>query len=257
MLSKYFAIKTMTKNFEKNIGQVVDGSIGKKVLIYGAGEGFFELNKRYQIVKKLDIVAIADKKFETSKTNIICGIKTIRPSEILNINYDVIIVTNENVRPIVNYLVSTLNIESEKVLTIFKEEIKDERVNLNYLYEHRFDKTLPKLLRKIKNKSVVFYGAGVYLELIKRYFDISSLNVIGIADKRYEIHNSDEEFLGYKTISPRDIQQLNPDYVIVTTKTYINIIEDLHYNLLKGSKIKIKPMVSKSFVTLIKEIWNM
>jgi len=76
---------------------------------------------------------------------------------------------------------------------------------------------LPKLLKRLKNKKVVFYGAGVYLELIKKYFDLSSLNVIAISDKKFE-NMEESEFLGYKTCSPDKIKDLNPDYVIITTK---------------------------------------
>ena len=257
MLSKYFSVKTNTEGFEKNIVQIMKNASGKKVLIYGAGEGFLELNKRYQIVKNLDIVAIADRKFETCKTNIICGVKTIKPAEISSFDFDLIIVTNELASPIVNYLVADLCIQLDKIQTIFKEEIKDERINLNYLYKHKFDKTLPKLIKKMKNKKIVFYGAGVFLALIQKYFDISELNVLAIADKKYEIFCSEDTILGYKTCSPSEIVNLKPDYVIVATKMYIGIIEDLHYNVLNGTKIKIQPLLKKSLITLIKEIWNM
>ena len=257
MLSKYFCVKTKTEGFEKNIAQIIEKASGKRVLIYGAGEGFLELNKRYQIVKNLDIVAIADRKFETCATNIICGVKAIKPADIPTYDFDLVIVTNELASPIVNYLVADLCVQLEKIQTIFKEEIKDERINLNYLYKHKFDKTLPKLIKKMRNKKIVFYGAGVFLALIQKYFDISELNVLAIADKKYETYCPEEKHLGYKTCSPSEIVNLNPDYVVVATKMYIGIIEDLHYNVLNGTKIKIQPLLKKSLTTLIKEIWNM
>ncbi len=265
MLSKYFEMKTKTKKFDDDLlwsmGEIKD----KKVLLYGAGQGFIKLNETYDFKNNLNIIGIADRKFECVH-NCECecgcecskeflGIRTIAPSQIINEDYDVILITNESYKPILKYLIDELFIRNKDIRTVFNEEIKDEQPNLNYLYKHNFDKTLPKLLKKLKNKRVVFYGAGVYLELIKKYFDISSINVIAISDKKFE--NSDiSEYLGYKTCAPKQIKALNPDYVIMTTKFYINIFEYLNDDLLKGSKIKIKPLVRKSFWTLVKEIWN-
>ena len=255
MLSKYFLAKTKLDEFKNHLEILLSEISGKRILLYGAGEGFIELNKRFDLIKKLDIVAIADKKFENANVKSFLNLKAISPEKITEENYDYILVTNEYTAPILNYLFVKVGICEEKIKTVFVEDIKEERANLNYLFKHKFDKTLPKLIKKLKNKKVVFYGAGIYLEVIKKYFDISGINVIGIADKKFEIYCQNEEFLGYKTIAPSDIENIKPDYVIVTTKNYISIIEDLYFDLLKGKKIKIKPLVKKSFITLVKEIW--
>lgn len=256
MLSKYFEMKTASEGFKKNIENILRELSGKKILIYGAGAGFKSLDSDYNIIQNLNIIAIADKKYEKEEKVFYRNIKTIAPQEIFNEEFDYILVSNENVTPIANFLTGELNIPAQKVKCLFLEEIRDERVNINYLYKYNFNKTLPKLIKKLKNKTIVFYGAGVYLELIQKYFDIKGLNVLGIADKKYEIHKSENMFLGYKTLAPSEIESVNPDYVIVSTKNYISIIEDLHYNILHGTKIKIKPLVKKSLITLIKEIWN-
>ena len=78
---------------------------------------------------------------------------------------------------------------------------------------------------------------------------------IGLLDEK--IYNEVKEFLGYSTCTPNQILDLKPDYVIISTKFYINIFEYLNEELLKGSKIKIKPLVKKSFITLIKEVWGL
>ncbi len=265
MLSKYFQIKTNTKKFDDDLLWSMGEIRNRRVILYGAGQGFLKLNEIYDFKNNLNIVAIADKKFEcvnncececgSECSKEILGIRTIAPSQIVNEDYDVILITNEYAKPILKYLFEELKIENKDIRTVFNEEVKDEQTNLNYLYKHNFDKTLPKLLKRLKNKKVVFYGAGVYLELIKKYFDLSSLNVIAISDKKFE-NMEESEFLGYKTCSPDKIKALNPDYVIITTKFYINIFEYLNDDLLKGTKIKIKPLVRKSFWTLVKEIWK-
>ena len=255
MLSYYFKEKTKTKKFDDDLLWSMGEIKGKRTILYGAGEGFVELNKRYFFKDVLNIIAIADNKFKTHPVETFEGIRAITPEQIKNEDYDVILITNEATKPILNYIFNVLCVENKDVRTIFNEEIRDEQANLNYLYEFNFDKTLPKLVKKLNGKSVVLYGAGVFLELIKKYFDISGLNIMGISDKRFENHTENEEFLGYKVYAPSEIKDVNPDYVLVATKTYINIIENLYYETLKGTKINIKPLLQKPFMTLVKEIW--
>ena len=113
-----------------------------------------------------------------------------------------------------------------------------------------------KLNRKLKGKSIVLYGAGLFFEAIKKYYDLSQLNIIGISDKRFDKHKKDESFLGYKVYSKEELKDLKPDYILVATKFYIAIIEDLYFNTFSNSKIKIKPLVKKPFISLLKEVWR-
>ena len=76
MLSKYFSIKTNSVDFEKALLNTIEKLQGKKVLIYGAGEGFQALNKKYKFSAKLNIIGIADKKFEENKINHFRNINT-------------------------------------------------------------------------------------------------------------------------------------------------------------------------------------
>ena len=169
MPSKYFELTTNSKKFKEETKELIKSLEEQNVVIYGAGQGFFELNKTYNFNKNLHITAIADKKFETQTSNI-TGLKQITPRQVLNENYEKILITNEQPRGVLKFLTNTLGIPQEKLLTIFNEEIKEEALSLNYLYEHKFDKTLTKLVKKLKNKSVVIYGAGIYFEAILKYF---------------------------------------------------------------------------------------
>ncbi|MBR1942657.1 hypothetical protein IJ843_02855 [bacterium] len=270
MLSKYFKIKTKTRKFDDDLlwsmGEIKD----KKVLLYGAGRAFVELNKKYFFTELLNIVAIADKKFEPEECcccndckcehNIIEetfeGIRAIAPEQILNEDYDVLLITNESPGSVLNYVFNKLEIKDKDVRTVFNEEFVDESQNLNYLYKMNFDKNLPKLLKSLNGKKIMLYGAGEFFRLAKSYFDLSGISAIGIADKKFENHEENAEWEGYKVYSPSEIKDANPDIVLVTNKYYINVIEELYYDVLKGTKIKIKPMLKKSFITLIKEIWK-
>lgn len=269
MLSKYFYAKTKTRKFDDDLlwsmGEIKD----KKVLLYGAGEDFVELNKKYFFTELLHIVAIADKKFghkcscgcchehqNENKEQTFEGIRAITPEEIKNEDYDVLLITNEHPQPALDYVFNELKVEGKDVRTVFNEEVPQEYDNLTYLYNYDFDKTLPKLVKKLKGKTVLIYGAGVFFELIHKFFNLSELNIIGISDKKFETHGENDEYLGYKVYAPNEIRDLKPDYVLVATKFYVNIIENMYYGILKGTKIKIKPLVKKSLFTLLKEIWE-
>ena len=274
MLSKYFEVKTKTKKFDDDLLWSMGEIRGKKVLLLGAGDEFVEINKRYFFTEILNIVAIADEKFAKSECCCCCdcgcggehshekepqffeGIRAISPSQIINEDYDVLMITCENPKSMLNYVFNDLRIQNKDVRTVFNEEVEDEAENLNYLYKLDFDKTLPKLTKKLDGKKVLLYGAGKLLELIKKYFDISDLDIIGISDKRFVNHAENEEWYGYKVYAPQEIKELNPDFVLITTKFYIKIIEELLYDVLKGTKIKVKPLVKKSFMTLLKEIFG-
>ena len=169
MLSKYFIAKTNTKKFDDDMKWSMGEIYGKRVIIYGAGEGFLELNKRYKFNKNLNVIAIADKRFETENFVDFYGMRAIKPADIVKEDYDVILISNENTKPALDYVFNDLKVEGKDVRTMFNEEIKDERVNYLYLEEFKFEKTLPKLVKKLKNKKVVLYGAGAFLELIKKY----------------------------------------------------------------------------------------
>ncbi len=255
-MSKFLDMIIKEKSLEDKMNSIISKVSGQKVIIYGAGLGFTNLNKKFNLAKKLDIVAISDKKFETQKTNIYSGIKAIEPNDIKNTEFDYILITLERAKPIIGFLTKNLEVDSNKIISIFEEEFKDEFVSYNYLEEFNFKKHLEKLNKKLKGKSVVLYGAGVFLEAINKYYDLSKLNIIGISDKRFDEHGENETFLGYKVYSIEEIKNLNPDYILVATKFYIPIIEDLYFNKFVNTKITIKPLVKKTFLTLLKEIWG-
>ena len=252
MVSKYFELKTKEADFEEHIAGILHKIQDKKVIVYGVNDEFKELNKKYNLDKRFNIVAMVGEKPKDDKY--FNSYKIIPAFDIIKENYDAILVINGNPTNTLNFLRYDLLIEDKEIESVFEEEFKDECININYLFKYKFDKTLPKLIRKLKNKKVVLYGAGAFLELIKKHFDLSEIDIIGIADKRFEYHEENEQFLGYKAYAPDEIKKLNPDYVVVATKMYVNIIESLYYDILKDTKIKIKPLLKKGFFDLLKEI---
>ncbi len=255
MLSKYFTAKTNTQKFDNDMRWSMGEIYGKRVIIFGAGEDFLTLNKKYKFNKELNVVAIADKRFETENFVDFYGMRAIKPADIVKEDYDVILISNENPKEALDYVFNELNIQGKDIRTMFNEEVKNERENYIYLTDLKFEKTLPKLVKKLEGKTVVLYGADEYLELIKKYFDISGLNIIAVSDRKYE-NGYQGDFLGYRICAPKEILDLNPDYVVLSSKNYIDEFEYLYKEILRDTKIKIKPLVKKSFVDLLKEVFK-
>ena len=87
---------------------------------------------------------------------------------------------------------------------------KDEIVS--YLKKKNFQKRINSLAKKYANKKVMIYGAGMTFEAIKENYDLSKLNIIGIADMKFD---NDGEFMGYKTYAPDSFLKENPDVTLI------------------------------------------
>ncbi len=254
-MSKYLNMLLKSKDFENEILELIKSLSGKKVLIYGVGLAFKKFNEKYKLSENLNIIGYSDKKFETKRTKSFCGKPAIEPLNINNSEWDYIVVTNEKAEAIENFLTKALKIDSSKIIKIFKETFKDEIISYNYLEKLKFAKHLKFLKKKLKDKTVVIYGAGVFFEAINKYYDLSELNIVGISDLRYSSHKENETFLKYKVYSLEEVEKLEPDYVLIATKYYINILETL-YKQFKNKKTKLKPLVGKPLLTLLREIWG-
>ncbi len=128
--------------------------------------------------------------------------------------------------------------------------------HLEYLQKVNFQKNLNRLNKKLKNKPVVIYGTGVFFEAIKNNYDLSGLNIIAVSDRKFANHSDNEEFFGYKVCAPEEIVSLKPEYVLVATINIVKIMESLETTVLKGTKIKLLPLVKKPFKDIWNEIWD-
>ena len=118
-----------------------------------------------------------------------------------------------------------------------------------------FPNQLKNLLKKIKNKKVILYGAGEFFETVKNNYDLSQLNIIGICDKRFYPEQEGQDFLGYKIIPFEKIKNYDTDYILISTLKYLSILDNLDTTL-KGRKIKIEPLAKKTFISILKEIFG-
>jgi len=225
----------------------------KKVLIYGAGLAFEELEKKFNLTK-LNVVAISDIKF--TENGEYCGLKAVPPDTINDYDVDVILMTMIYPVKAIKYLQDTLKIdENIEIKKTWTKLIPQETDFIEYFEKINLEKYLEKLSKKMKNKKIVIYGAGVFFQTIKEYYDLSKLNIVAVSDRRFKNHAKDEKFLNYPVCAPDEIKDFGPDYVLVATRFFLDIMEDLDENVLKGLKIKTLPLIKKPFWELIKEIW--
>lgn len=248
-----FLVRKVRKDgYENIINNLIDNK-EKRILLYGAETAFQEFIKEFPEFLKLNIVGISDEKF-TSKRKF-KGMVTIPPSKINYYNFDIVIITNEDYENIEYFLKNKLNIQKE-IKILVKENIPQERDFVNYLDSLNFEKTLAKMSKKLNGKKVMLYGAGAFFHVVNDYYDISKLNAIGIADRRYKTDKNTKELLGYKTYAPDEMIEAKPDYVIVSTLKFVNMIDFLTCELLEDTKIKVIPLIKLPFIKLLKEVWN-
>ncbi len=125
-----------------------------------------------------------------------------------------------------------------------------------YLEHIKFEKYLDKLNKKLKNKTVIIYGSGSLFQYIKKNYDLSKLNIIGVSDMKFNSKQEGEDFLGYKIIPKDKMTSYKPDVVLVATLKYLGITEDFEINVFNKTKTKIYPLARIPLADLIKEIWS-
>ena len=179
--------------------------------------------------------------------------RLINFKQVKNEDFDKVLITSENALDIEDELIFKTQLQVSQIELLFEEELLDEYYNMSYLLKYNFEKRLKELKTKLKDKKILLYGGGLLLELICRYFDLSSLNIIGVVDKKCNSVNHSAKICGYDAYSPKQILELNPDYIVITTRKVIPIAENLYFNYLKNTNIKLISMVKKGLIATIKE----
>lgn len=103
-----------------------------------------------------------------------------------------------------------------------------------------------KLFRKIRNKRLILYTSGELLDDIKKTFNFSKYNIVGISHESF-IAAQNGIMNGLKIYSPEEIKHLDIERIILcsdSVKKDKEFLED--FILGKNSKIKIVPYPQKS-----------
>jgi len=135
-------------------------------------------------------------------------------------------------------------------------KLYSEEEILKILTKKNLQKRINQLAKKYKDKTVILYGAGTFFDVINKYFDLSGLNILGIADMRF---NEETEYAGYKAFFYNEIYKKNCDVVLITSYES-HVIEDYfenklfpHYGKFKHESLIHKPIINnKNFKFLDK-----
>ncbi len=114
---------------------------------------------------------------------------------------------------------------------------------LAYLKAVHAQRQINKLARKYKNKKIVIYGAGEYFQILKNNFDLSNLNIVGIADKKFET-SKDFNPTQYLALAPEELKEFDLDVILVALYDDTSLCDYLEYQLLINTENEGKPVRS-------------
>lgn len=115
------------KSVQQKIDKLAKKYKSKKVALYGAGTMCASLLENYNL-KDLDIVGIGDYAYENNKVNEYFGYKTFKPSELLQQDVAVIIITvydDENVRAYLKQKIKEEKIKNIKIETLVEMNLME------------------------------------------------------------------------------------------------------------------------------------
>lgn len=126
-----------------------------------------------------------------------------------------------------------------------------------YLEKKKAQKVIDETAEKYKDKKIVLYGADLFAGDLFRNYDISKLNILGVADKTFQNH-CEGDYYGYKKFTPLDLLETDFDLLLITAYDDTDIKEYLKKDLLQGEEIKfkIKTLIKLSLFEYIKELLN-
>ena len=125
---------------------------------------------------------------------------------------------------------------------------------LGYFKSVHAQRQINKLARKYKNKKIVIYGAGEYFQILKNNFDLSKLNIVGIADKKFET-SKDSNPTPYLALAPEELKTFDYDVILVALYDDVSLCDYLEYQLLVNTKNEdkeIRSIIEPTFLYTIK-----
>lgn len=124
-----------------------------------------------------------------------------------------------------------------------------------YLEKKKAQKTIDKIATQYGYKKIILYGAGLFAGDLFRNYDFSHLNIVGIADKKFE-NNFEGDFYGYPKLSPFDILENDFDLLLITTYDDTYIKDYLKNDLLQGenTNFAVKTLIKMNFFEYVKSL---
>lgn len=118
-----------------------------------------------------------------------------------------------------------------------------------YLKVYNTQEKIDKLAKKYKNKRIVLYGAGQFSQCIFENYDLSKLNIVGVADKIFE-DDKTHKFYNLNCIKPADLRTMDYDVILITnfdTKHFLNIIDEAILYGSKNAGVEVRAFIKLTF----------
>ena len=123
---------------------------------------------------------------------------------------------------------------------------------LKYLQKYNAQEKINKLIKKYKNKRVVIYGAGQFARIAFENYDFNGLNIIAVADKKFE-QEGEHHFFGINCVKPNDLKKLDYDVILIANfdyKMFANILDERILYGTKNAGVEIRPLINLEFKDL-------
>lgn len=126
-----------------------------------------------------------------------------------------------------------------------------------YLHKKQAQKVIDKVAKQYEGKSIILYGAGLFAGDLLRNYDVSKLNIIGVADLRFQ-NNYEGDYYGYKKFGPADLLETDFDLLLITTYDDKPIKDYLKRDLFQGEDVKFefKTLIRLNLLEYIKGVFQ-
>jgi len=124
-----------------------------------------------------------------------------------------------------------------------------------YLEKKKAQKAIDKVAKKYKDKKVVLYGAGFFASDLLRNYDLSKLNIIAVADMKFQ-DDTEGDYYGYKKVGPYDLLEMDFDLLLITTWDDEPVKDFFADDLFEGEEVnfKVQTLIRMNLWDYIKQI---
>lgn len=118
-----------------------------------------------------------------------------------------------------------------------------------YFEKYNAQAKIAKVAKRYKNRKIALYGAGQYATILFENYDLSKLNIVAVADKKFEDVEK-RNFFGLNCIAPDEIRDFDCNLILISNFDYNFFLNYLDNELLYRSKnagVEIRPLIRLGF----------
>ena len=119
-----------------------------------------------------------------------------------------------------------------------------------YCEEFDAQAKIDKLAKRYKNRKIALYGAGQFATILFENYDLSKLNIVAVADIKFENPETERNFFGLNCITPDEIRDFDCNLILISNFDYNFFLRYLDDELLYRSKnagVEIRPLILLGF----------